>query len=168
MEEILASIRRIISEDDAPPSTEAEAAAPEPEVLPEPEPLPEPMVAEAEDDVLELTERVDATSETHGDLEVYSKPEASPEPAAVPRPAPVLAREPDEALVSETSAFAAASSFGQLTATIVMPEPGRTLEDLTRELLTPLLKAWLDQHLPGIVEAKVAAEVERIARTRVR
>ncbi len=168
MEEILASIRRIISEDDAPPPAEAEAAEAEPEALaaPEPEPEPEPVVAEAEDDVLELTDRVDAGSETHGDLEVYSKPETEPTP--MPRPAPVLAREPEETLVSETSAYAAASSFGQLTATIVMPEPGRTLEDLTRELLTPLLKAWLDQHLPGIVEAKVAAEVERIARTRVR
>jgi cell pole-organizing protein PopZ len=173
MEEILASIRRIISEDDAPPSAEAEAdapaaeaqAAPAPE--PEPAPAPEPVVAEAEeDDVLELTERVEPAAETHGDLDVYAKPEPAPKPA--PKPAPVFSRAPEETLVSDSSAFAAASSFSQLTATIVMPEPGRTLEDLTRELLKPLLKAWLDEHLPRIVEAKVAEEVERIARTRVR
>ena len=76
--------------------------------------------------------------------------------------------EPDETLVSEPSAFAAASAFGHLSAAIAMPGAGRTLEDLTRELLRPLLKAWLDEHLPRIVEAKVAEEVERISRTRVR
>ncbi len=49
-----------------------------------------------------------------------------------------------------------------------MPPAGRTLEDVVRELLRPLLKAWLDENLPRIVEAKVAEEVERIARSRVR
>ena len=62
----------------------------------------------------------------------------------------------------------AASAFSQLSASIAMPAAGRTLEDLTRELLRPLLKAWLDEHLPRIVEAQVAVEVERISRTRVR
>ena len=47
-----------------------------------------------------------------------------------------------------------------------MPDMGRTLEDVVRELLRPMMKAWLDEHLPGIVEAQVAAEVERIARLR--
>jgi hypothetical protein len=49
-----------------------------------------------------------------------------------------------------------------------MPAAGRTLEDVVRELLRPLLKTWLDENLPRIVEAKVAEEVERIARSRVR
>ena len=170
MEEILASIRRIISEDDAPPA-EAEAA-PEPAAIaavpePEPEPEPEPVV----EDVLELTHRVEPTPvETVGDLEVHAK--AEPEPPPVPEPTPQLvaltAGDDDEELVGESTAFAAASHFGSLTASIPMPAPGRTLEDLTRELLRPLLKAWLDENLPRIVESKVAEEVERISRTRVR
>jgi uncharacterized protein len=168
MEEILASIRRIISEDDAPPS-EAEAAAPEPEALhvaPEPEPEPEPVA----EDVLELTQRVEPPAESVGDLDVYTK--AEPEPAPVPQPTSdivaVAAGDDDEELVGESTAFAAASAFGNLTASIPMPAPGRTLEDLARELLRPLLKAWLDENLPRIVESKVAEEVDRISRTRVR
>jgi hypothetical protein len=180
MEEILASIRRIISEDDAP-AAEAEAApeaphlaavpAPEPEPEPEPEVEPEPVVEAQAEDVLELTQRVEPPpAETVGDLDVYTK--AEPEPAPVPQPSPqvvaLVAGDDDEELVGESTAFAAASAFGNLTASIPMPAPGRTLEDLTRELLRPLLKAWLDEHLPRIVESKVAEEVERISRTRVR
>ncbi|HEY1751101.1 MAG TPA: DUF2497 domain-containing protein [Caulobacteraceae bacterium] len=172
MEEILASIRRIISEDDAP--AEPEAAAPEPEPAaafepahdPEPEPEPEP----AHEDVLELTERVEPPeepAETVGDLDVYTKaPEPEPPPPAPPPP--VSAREPEETLVSAPAASIAAGHFSQLSAAIAMPGAGVTLEDVVRELLRPLLKSWLDEHLPRIVEAKVAEEVERIARSRVR
>ena len=45
-----------------------------------------------------------------------------------------------------------------------MPAEGRTLEDVVRELLRPLLKQWLDENLPGIVQQTVDKEVERIAR----
>ena len=182
MEEILASIRRIISEDDAPAegATEAAAPAPEPEPEPEapaapppaPEPEPEPVKAEApppapepepvveaeeEDEPLELTQRV----ETVGDLDVV---EAAPPPAPAPAPAP----EPAPSLVSPEAAVAAASAFGALSAAIAMPREGRTLEDVVRELLQPLLKQWLDDNLPKIVQEAVQAEVERIARGRVR
>ena len=44
-----------------------------------------------------------------------------------------------------------------------MPASGVTLDDVVRELLRPLLKAWLDEHLSGIVEARVQSEVERIS-----
>jgi len=173
MEEILASIRRIISEDDAP-AAEAEAApAPEPEpiaraIAPEPEPEPEPA-----EDVLELTHRVEPTpTASVGDLDVYTKAEPEPEPVPAPKPSPdlvaVRAGDDDEELVGESTAFAAASAFSNLSASIPLPAAGRTLEDLTRELLRPLLKAWLEENLPRIVEAKVAEEVERISRTRVR
>ena len=47
-----------------------------------------------------------------------------------------------------------------------MPAEGRTLEGLVTEMLRPMLKEWLDQHLPAIVEAKVQAEVERVSRSR--
>ena len=49
-----------------------------------------------------------------------------------------------------------------------MPHTDRTLEDVVREMLRPLLKQWLDDNLPQIVEASVREEVERIARGRVR
>jgi cell pole-organizing protein PopZ len=168
MEEILASIRRIISEDDAP----AEAHAPEPQPANEPatafEPAREPEPAE---DELELTERVTPEAETVGDIEAYTQAEPEPEPEPEPPPPPpkpAPAARDDDRLVSEPSASAAAASFSQLSEAIAMPPAGRTLEDVVRELLRPLLKDWLDTNLPRIVEAKVAEEVERIARSRVR
>lgn len=175
MEEILASIRRIISEDDAP-AADAPAAAAAP-VEPEPE-------AE-EDDVLELTHAVEepAPLETHGDLDVYDPPAAPPEPEPEPvravEPEPVYIPEPEpaytpspapvasEGLVSAVTATATASAFGALTAHVSMPAPGRSLEDVVQEMLKPLLKDWLDANLTRIVEAKVAEEVERIRRGRV-
>ena len=177
MEEILASIRRIISEDDTPAEADADAAPaevaaeavpePAPELHAEPEhaPAPEPVAVEAEpieaaapvvapqpveEEALELTEKV----ETHGDLDVFT-----PEPAQAPKV---------ESLVSDHIASAAASAFGALSAAVTMPKGERTLEDVVRELLRPLLQQWLDEHLPGIVQQTVEAEVDRIARGRVR
>jgi len=180
MEEILASIRRIISEDDTPAEDAAETAQPEespapmaeqpmvaevaaPEPAPEPQaiaaaPEPEP-IAEDEEEELELTEKV----ETHGDLDIYSAPAEPPAPVAPPQP---LA--PSAGLVSDQAALAAASSFGALSAAILMPKGDRTLEDVVRELLRPMLQQWLDDNLPTIVQTAVEAEVERIARGRVR
>jgi cell pole-organizing protein PopZ len=167
MEEILASIRRIISEDDAPDSS-ADAAPPPAEEPPPPAPAAEELPIPEDDDFaaataadaagfgddsdeLELTEKV----ETHGDLDIYS---AAPEPP----PAPEL---PDMAgLVSAPAAAAAAAAFGRLSGNMAMPAPGRTLEDVVRELLRPLLQQWLDENLPGIVQRAVDAEVSRIAR----
>ena len=180
MEEILASIRRIISEDDAPP----EAAEPEdaPHAVAPAAPEPEEIVAHAppaaveapeefndDDEVLELTDRVDADEpdETHGDLDVYASPEPDvlPTPTMPPaRPAAARAADEDGPLVGRIAEASAASAFGQLSQRIAMPMEGRTLEDVVRELLRPLLKAWLDEHLPGIVQTSVDAEVERIAR----
>jgi len=172
MEEILASIRRIISEDETPAAAEADAGEPALEVAPDPEPpAPPAMAAPAEvepaeeDEVLELTDRVDAApepTESHGDIDVYPV-EAEPEPPPPPR-APEPRAGDEEPLVGRGAAESAASSFGQLAQSLAMPRDGRTLEDVVRELLRPLLKAWLDEHLPGIVQAKVEAEVERIAR----
>jgi cell pole-organizing protein PopZ len=167
MEEILASIRRIISEDDAPAESE-----------PAPEPEAEPVAEEpAEDDLLELTDPIEpaAPVESVGDIDIYS-PEPEPEPA--PEPPPPPAPEPSvpsgfsrdevaETLVGDHAATLAASAFGSLSSALLMPKDGRTLEDVVRELLRPLLKEWLDQNLPRIVETKVEEEVHRIARGRV-
>ena len=179
MEEILASIRRIISEDDAPAEEAEAASAEEPaaaevaaEPAPEPQAEPEPVTVAAEpeaavapaltvvespadEEALELTEKV----ETHGDLDVFT-----PAAVAVAAPEPAVI----ETLVSERAATAAASSFGALSAAITMPRGDRTLEDVVRELLRPLLQQWLDENLPTIVQQAVEAEVDRIARSRVR
>lgn len=188
MEEILASIRRIISEDEAPAAAPA-AVVPEPE--PEPaaaaapvaEPEPEAPVADDgtaesdEEEILDLTERYEApAAESIGDLDV-SGPADEPEPfpaashSPEPSPAsPMPALEPDDALVGETAAASAASAFAGLAASFRTPDPiptggtGPTIDDLARSLLRPMLKEWLDAHLPGIVEAAVKKEVERIAR----
>jgi cell pole-organizing protein PopZ len=177
MEEILASIRRIISEDDAPPA-EAQAA---------PEPVFAPAPVEPEDeDVLELTDAIEASAplETHGDLDVYEpaapEPAWTPEPepapvfsAPVPEPAPYVpppsysAPGEDDDLIGAAAASATASAFGRLEAALSMPAPGRSLDDVVRELLKPLLKQWLDENLPRIAEAKVAEAVEKLQRGRV-
>ncbi|MFA4940567.1 DUF2497 domain-containing protein [Brevundimonas sp.] len=194
MEEILASIRRIISEDEAPAETPA-AAAPEatPEPVPEPlaaetifaapvEPTPEPAV---EDDVLELTDRYEAPAEIIGDLDVVEhtpepyQPEPEPSPVyaeSAPEPAPAPSSGYDT-LVGDSAAASAASAFAGLAASFKKPEPaqaasgdlpflsGNTVEAMVGEMLRPLLKDWLDNNLPGIVQAAVQKEVERIARS---
>ncbi|MEQ7154319.1 DUF2497 domain-containing protein [Brevundimonas aurifodinae] len=195
MEEILASIRRIISEDDAPAVEAAPAAAPEPESEPavEAEPEPEPVMAEspapesgpapaAEEEILDLTDRYEAPAvETIGDLDVTAVEDPEPEPfptAFQPEPEPVHhepvpseTSAPLDSLVGAGAAASAASAFAGLSASLARPEPsalvggsGPTIEALARELLRPMLKEWLDANLPGIVEAAVRKEVERIAR----
>jgi cell pole-organizing protein PopZ len=177
MEEILASIRRIISEDDKPteevvPEKAPEALAPPPAevvALPPPAPVPEPVHAfEEDEEVLELTEPAPA-HETHGDLEVFTPRVETPRPPPEPAPPPrVFEPEPDDdALLSAGVEDQVLSHFGRLSQTIAMPKSQRTLEDVVRELLRPLLTDWLDEHLPRIVEEKVQAEVERIARRRL-
>jgi cell pole-organizing protein PopZ len=182
MEEILASIRRIISEDEQPAEAAAAEADPEPEPEPppplpipdddEPEPpppaapLPIPDDDEPEDDALELTQKV----ETHGDLDVMAPVEPEPFEDVGEPPPPVAGHEPywpgkpAAKLVSDPTEELAASAFGRLSASILMPAHGRTLEDVVRELLAPLLKQWLDDNLPRIVQNAVDEEVARIAR----
>ena len=187
MEEILASIRRIISEDDAPADTAPVAAAPEPE--PEPEPVvafapaeEAPVVEEpaAEEDVLELTDAYEApAAESIGDLDISN---SDPFPAESvfaeepvetysPEPAPVAAPVHDS-LVGDTATASAASAFAGFASSLRQPEAadasfpsGPTIDEMVRGLLRPMLKEWLDANLPTIVEAQVRKEVERIART---
>jgi cell pole-organizing protein PopZ len=182
MEEILASIRRIISEDEATAEGEAPVAAAAPVAIeeepeeedeeeeeplmleeaheaepePEPEPAPEPEV-------------VHEPALPADDLDFVSEapPPAPPPPsivhAATPDPEPVPMHEP---LVSAPAADTVANAFGALERSIMMPPGERSLEDVVREMLRPMLKTWLDENLPSIVQAQVAAEVERIARNR--
>lgn len=193
MEEILASIRRIISEDDAPAETATAAA--EPAAEPEAEAAPSPALMdetpsmqepEGEEDVLELTEAWEPpAAESIGDLDVSpaaEEPEPFPtapvsesvfaEPVATQSPDHPAATNTYDPLVGDSAAASAASAFAGLASTLKKPEPadiefpsGPTIDEMVRGLLRPMLKDWLDANLPAIVEAQVRKEVERIART---
>jgi cell pole-organizing protein PopZ len=92
--------------------------------------------------------------------------------------APVMARPHEKPVVAEDTEVEAAAAFGKLDAvthasetsarSLLMPAPGRTLEDVIRELMQPMLKEWLDENLPAIVQARVDEEIERISKRRVR
>lgn len=153
MEEILASIRRIISEEDQPPAAG--------EVLD----LVQPAEEAAEDDIMVFDEPEPAPAPAP----VASAPvKRAPEPAPAPRaaaPAPTPAAEDDEHIVSEPASYVTAGAFGRLAGSVrVADQPNQTLEGMIRQLVKPMLKEWLDQNLPAIVEAKVEAELDRISR----
>ena len=63
------------------------------------------------------------------------------------------------------SSFSRDSRINTLAQT-THPRGGRTVEELVSELLRPMLKAWLDDNLPAIVERLVRAEIERVSRAR--
>jgi cell pole-organizing protein PopZ len=69
-------------------------------------------------------------------------------------------------LLSRETSAAVDSAFNTLTQTVLV-QNARTLEDLVREMLRPMLKTWLDDNLPGMVERLVRAEIERVSRGRV-
>jgi uncharacterized protein len=192
MEEILASIRRIISDDDAAKPVPA-AARLTPEPAPaaatavvknsqddidamlasfdaaedgEPDEGP-PAKAQAPADVLDLTESVQAGAASNGidrsaDVAFDKPPELErPRPPEAPRTLPM----PDRTLLSPRTTAAVDSAFNSLAHTVLM-QNSRTLEDLVREMLKPMLKAWLDDNLPNMVERLVRAEIERVSRGR--
>jgi cell pole-organizing protein PopZ len=197
MEEILASIRRIIADDDAtktapqrapePPKPEAPppsyspppAAAPHTRFEAEPDPAAEepsamdhPVAADQSSDILDLTESMAASMP-------QPSPSAMPSPAQfrtidgssdigfsepAEKPAP-RAHEERGALISGEASAAVDSAFSALAQTVLV-QNARTLEDLVREMLRPMLKSWLDDNLPGMVERMVRAEIERVSRGR--
>jgi hypothetical protein len=68
-------------------------------------------------------------------------------------------------IISGSTASAVESAFGSLTST-VLSNSARTLEDLVKEMMRPMLKSWLDDNLPNLVERIVKAEIERVSRGR--
>jgi cell pole-organizing protein PopZ len=72
---------------------------------------------------------------------------------------------PDGRLLSEGVDQAVASSFGALAHTI-LAQNARTLEDLVAEMLKPMLREWLDDNLPTLVERIVQEEIQRVSRGR--
>jgi cell pole-organizing protein PopZ len=68
-------------------------------------------------------------------------------------------------LMSPSTSASVDSAFSSL-AHAVMVQNGRTIEDLVCDMLRPMLKTWLDDNLPGLVERLVRAEIERVSRGR--
>jgi hypothetical protein len=68
-------------------------------------------------------------------------------------------------LLSRSASAAVDSAFSTLAQT-PLTQNARSLEDSVREMLRPLLKAWLDENLPGMVERIVRSEIERVSRGR--
>jgi uncharacterized protein len=144
---------------------------------------PTPAAAPA-DDVFELTEQMAVaepepfqTIEPQNDIEFAEPPPEPPKPVP-PKPAarafeqrvqervieeaaPAIARP----LMSHSTVAAVDSAFSALAQT-VLSNNARTLEDLVKEMLRPMLKAWLDDNLPNLVEKIVRAEIERVSRGR--
>ena len=237
MEEILASIRRIIADDEAKPPVAEKAAAPAAAAKPEkpaaaaaagkpttmngipPSAIPaaqaaaaKPAIASAppparpasvaatpngQDDIDALLSGLDeATSEKEirppqPEPEVFELTDemalSGPPPAfqkidpqedlefaetgaAPPRrpayePPPFESAAPPPQILSRSTVSAVESAFNSLANT-VLSNNARTLEDLVKEMLRPMLKSWLDDNLPGLVERIVKAEIERVSRGR--
>ena len=184
MEEILASIRRIISEDGTPDDQAAAPAAPAAAAAPPPPPPPPPPAAAPPppaamaapepipEDVLELTEPMDddkvvnlapPEDERIPPLFDEQRGRAMPEPP----PPPPQPRAPFEGLVSPPQADRTVGMFSELHDRLSGPETPigagyKTLEQMTIEVMRPMLKDWLDTHLPGMVERLVQEEIERM------
>jgi cell pole-organizing protein PopZ len=82
-----------------------------------------------------------------------------------PAPEPLRLEMPMPPILSRTTVNAVESAFNTLAHT-VLSNNARTLEDLVKEMLRPMLKSWLDDNLPGLVERIVKAEIERVSRGR--
>ena len=85
-------------------------------------------------------------------------------PRPVPR-APEPEPTPTERLTSAVTDASVAQAFHMLSNTVLSSQ-ARTLEDLVQDMLRPMLKGWLDENLPSMVERLVRAEIERVSRGR--
>jgi len=174
MEEILASIRRIIANDEpAQETAPTEAAGPQPLRAAPPPMMPTPAAPTG------LTGAMARAASAMRDEEIDAKvaelsgmsrqaPPASAEHPPAERSNPAghaRQRSASEGLVSAATAAAVDAAFDTLAQT-AQPRGGRTVEELVSELIRPMLKAWLDDNLPAIVERLVRAEIERLSRAR--
>lgn len=151
MEEILASIRRIISEEEQAPNAEPVLDLTQTD---------EPRGGADDDIVFEAVEQAVA--------EETPVPAAAPvyvEPTPAPTARTQVVAEPNDSFLAAPTTNASAAALARLAGTLrISDQPGQTVEGVVRELLKPMLKEWLDRNLPSIVEARVEAELERIAR----
>jgi hypothetical protein len=196
MEEILASIRRIIADDQAGKASPAPSAEPAPQAKVPAAAAPQPVASQAahsnDDDVLDLQPKAAQPARNQEPHYIADDPvgndlsfedpapvvevPVAPPPAANAQddidtmmaemefaPAPAEQAAPVERLVSPATDRMVSSAFGSLANTI-LNKNARTLEDLMQDMMRPMIKDWLDDHLPLIVERLVRAEIERVAR----
>ncbi len=209
MEEILASIRKIISDGDVEEDSVEDAVEAEPvddstedelddvlgDFTPEPSAFEETpdAVDEIEEDVLELTDMVNddgsvtdisELSDDVDDTSTDALEEAAPamdefeiadtnETAPEPEPEAVSSAEPAEPvnleLISNQPAVETTGSFASLAGAVAASHGvpigagNKTLEDIVKELLRPMLKEWLDDNLPPLVERLVEREINKLA-----
>ncbi|MBB3019781.1 hypothetical protein FHR70_002846 [Microvirga lupini] len=184
MEDILASIRRIISDDQEVPSPaepQEPMSSPLKSVLDIAEMHVSPLIgASPNEPLMGPWSRGDAAfddsrreAEFDRNGKSFDAPE-EPTPAPIVVPGPVLkaaqsaakSHQPvaDTLLSSETSA-SVSGAFSRLSETVRPAQP-QTVEDLMKEMLRPMLKAWLDDNLPSLVERLVRDEIERVTRCR--
>ena len=140
----------------------------------EQEPEAEMATEASETDTLEMQNSESDTPVEDAPVEMETEPATPVEAAPVENEASLTASQPDSGmLLDDTAAAAATESFGELTKAVLKEDgPGvqlgsltdKTLEDLIKELLRPMLKEWLDQNLPSITEKLVRKEIERTAR----
>jgi cell pole-organizing protein PopZ len=134
MEDILASIKKVIAEE-----KELRVAAPADRAVDD-ETLPED--SSESDDVLELDQPL--------------TPPTDLRPSAMDLGPP---------LIDEQVAGKSRQSLEQLqtvAATVPLPQSGNPLEEMVREMLRPMLKAWLDENLPPLIDEHVKREISRI------
>jgi cell pole-organizing protein PopZ len=147
---------------DEDPAVE-EVAKPEPEAdvfeltdemaLPDPPPPPAPAPPPAAASFSKI--------DPQDDLEFTEARSAQRQPA----PEPLRLEMPMPPILSRSTVNAVESAFNSLAHT-VLSNNARTLEDLVKEMLRPMLKSWLDDNLPAVVERIVKAEIERVSRGR--
>ena len=121
-----------------------------------PDPQPAPFHRVEPDDDLEFSEAVAASAPPRAQHR---------QPAFEPPPLYESPAAPPQQMLSRSTVSAVESAFNTLANT-VLSNNARTLEDLVKEMLRPMLKSWLDDNLPGLVERIVKAEIERVSRGR--
>ena len=168
MDDILASIRRILNEDEAAAEAAdvADPAKPEPEPEPEPEAFAAPPPPIAPAPVVAPPPRARSGPEP---VELTSDMLVTP-----PNPPPAtpsrmgVGMDDASGLIAPAAAAAAAASMGSLLRAVSSERGspvyrgGPSIEDVVREEIRPILKDWLDTHLPPMVERLVRAEIERV------
>ncbi|VAV97151.1 hypothetical protein MNBD_ALPHA04-449 [hydrothermal vent metagenome] len=176
MEEILSSIKRIIAEDKA---VDAGETASRPEAPPKPKlkavPKAEPMVEVSEDgqaeEILELTNELpeEQITASQNSSSAHSLSAQSSSAQSSSAQGVFGDRRKKERLIDDNKLDAMRQSLSQLVtadktarAAPATPTGETSLEELTRDLMRPMLKDWLDANLPGLVEELVAKEIRRL------
>ena len=140
-----------------------EATTPE-EIRP---PLPDAEVFELTDEMAVAEPEPSFHKVEPQDDIVFAESAAARAPHRQPsfEPPPLESSTPSRPILSHSTVSAVESAFNSLAHT-VLSNNARTLEDLVKEMLRPMLKSWLDDNLPGLVERIVKAEIERVSRGR--